>query len=111
MRAKRRPGLLAEQAPATVMMEACGTAHYWGRGHRAVLLSGNERRREAQCKRSLHGELIGPPSHGLKREVRAAWPAPQTLSLSVAKRARGGWVRGATARRAPRTRRLAHGGV
>src|SRR5262245_7851663 len=34
---------LAEQAPATVVMEACGTSHYWGReaearGHRAVLL-------------------------------------------------------------------------
>jgi transposase len=34
---------LAEQAPATVVMEACGTAHYWGReaearGHRVVLL-------------------------------------------------------------------------
>jgi len=34
---------LAQQAPATVVMEACGTAHYWGReaqacGHRVVLL-------------------------------------------------------------------------
>jgi transposase len=34
---------LAEQAPATVVMEACGTAHFWGReagahGHRVVLL-------------------------------------------------------------------------
>jgi transposase len=35
--------LLAEQAPATVVMEACGTVHFWGReaqarGHRVVLL-------------------------------------------------------------------------
>jgi transposase len=35
--------LLAERAPATVVMEACGTAHFWGReaearGHRVVLL-------------------------------------------------------------------------
>jgi hypothetical protein len=34
---------LAEQAPATVVMEACGTAHFWGReararGHRVVLI-------------------------------------------------------------------------
>ena len=34
---------LAERAPATVVMEACGTAHFWGReagarGHRVVLL-------------------------------------------------------------------------
>ena len=34
---------LAKRAPATVVMEACGTAHYWGRqaeagGHRVVLL-------------------------------------------------------------------------
>ena len=34
---------LTDQAPATVVMEACGTAHYWGReagarGHRVVLL-------------------------------------------------------------------------
>jgi transposase len=35
--------LLAERAPSTVVMEACGTAHFWGReaqarGHRVVLL-------------------------------------------------------------------------
>jgi transposase len=35
--------LLAERAPATVVMEACGTAHFWGReaearGHRVLLL-------------------------------------------------------------------------
>src|SRR5262245_50861736 len=34
---------LAEQAPATIVMEACGTSHHWGReaearGHRVVLL-------------------------------------------------------------------------
>ncbi len=34
---------LAERRPATVLMEACGSAHFWGRhaqasGHRAVLL-------------------------------------------------------------------------
>jgi transposase len=34
---------LSERAPATLVMEACGTAHYWGReagarGHRVVLL-------------------------------------------------------------------------
>jgi len=34
---------LAAQAPATIVMEACGTAHFWGReaqrlGHRVVLL-------------------------------------------------------------------------
>jgi len=35
--------LLAERAPSTVVMEACGTAHFWGRqaearGHPVVLL-------------------------------------------------------------------------
>jgi transposase len=35
--------LLAQQPAATVVMEACGSAHYWGRqlqamGHRVVLL-------------------------------------------------------------------------
>ena len=34
---------LGEQPPATILMEACGSAHYWGReaqtrGHRVVLL-------------------------------------------------------------------------
>ena len=34
---------LEDQAPATIVMEACGTAHFWGReaqrlGHRVVLL-------------------------------------------------------------------------
>ena len=33
----------ADQPPATVLLEACGSAHYWGRrlqalGHRVVLL-------------------------------------------------------------------------
>jgi transposase len=36
--------LLADRAPATIVMEACGTAHFWGReaearGHRVVLLT------------------------------------------------------------------------
>lgn len=40
---KRFARFLAEQAPATVIMEACGTAHYWGReamarGHEVRLL-------------------------------------------------------------------------
>src|SRR5262245_52678163 len=35
--------LLSQRAPSTVVMEACGTAHFWGReaearGHRVVLL-------------------------------------------------------------------------
>ena len=35
--------LLAQRAPSTVVMEACGTAHFWGReaqarGHQVVLL-------------------------------------------------------------------------
>ena len=36
-------GFLADRAPATILMEACGTAHFWGReaqarGHQVVLL-------------------------------------------------------------------------
>jgi len=36
----------ANRPPATVLMEACGTAHYWGRllrgwGHRVLLLPAN----------------------------------------------------------------------
>lgn len=33
---------VAERGPATIVMEACGSAHFWGRaeanGHRALLL-------------------------------------------------------------------------
>jgi transposase len=42
---------LAERAPATVVMEACGTAHFWGsRGRRARSSRGPS---PAACRASL----------------------------------------------------------
>ena len=49
---------LATRAPATVVMEACGMAHFWGRqavasGHRVVLLPPHAVRRTSRATRRI----------------------------------------------------------
>jgi transposase len=69
---------LAAQAPATVVMEACGTAHYWAReaharGHRAVLLPPHSVRPYV-----LRNKTDGADAKGLLEAVRneAIRPVP-----------------------------------
>jgi transposase len=61
---------LAERAPATVVMEACGTAHFWGReaearGHRVQLLPPHAVRPYV-----LRNKTDGADAQGLLEAVR-----------------------------------------
>ena len=61
---------LAAQAPATVVMETCGTAHYWAReaharGHRTVLLPPHSVRPYV-----LRNKIDGADARGLLEAVR-----------------------------------------
>ena len=61
---------LADQAPATIVMEACGTAHFWGReadacGHRVVLLPPHAMRPYV-----LRNKTDGADAKGLLEAVR-----------------------------------------
>jgi transposase len=98
---------LAEQAPATVVMEACGTAHFWGReararGHRVVLIPPHAVRPYvlrnktdgADAKgllEALRNEAIRPvPVKSIDQHVlaslhrlRSAWMATRTARLNT----------------------------
>jgi transposase len=98
---------LAERAPATVVMEACGTAHYWGReaearGHRVVLLPPHAVRpyvlrnktdgADAQALlEAVRNEAIRPvpvksvDQHGLGalHRLRSTWMATRTARLNA----------------------------
>jgi transposase len=98
---------LAEQAPATVVMEACGTAHFWGReararGHRVVLIPPHAVRpyvlrnktdgADAQgLLEALRNEAIRPvPVKSIDQHVlaslhrlRSAWMATRTARLNT----------------------------
>jgi transposase len=95
---------LAEQAPATVVMEACGTAHFWGReakarGHRVVLLPPHAVRPYV-----LRNKTDGADAKGLLEAVRNAElrPVPvKTLDqhlLATLHRLRSAWMATRTAR-------------
>jgi transposase len=98
---------LAERAPATVVMEACGTAHFWGReaqarGHRVVLLPPHAVRPYvprnktdgADAKGLLEAlrndELRPVPVKSIDQHVlaslhrtRSAWMATRTARLNI----------------------------
>jgi transposase len=98
---------LAEQAPATVVMEACGTGHFWGReaqarGHRVVLLPPHAVRPYVPRNKTdgadakglleaLRNEEIRPvPVKSVDQQVlaalhrmRSAWMATRTARLNT----------------------------
>ena len=95
---------LAEQAPATVVMEACGTAHYWGReagarGHRVVLLPPHAVRPYV-----LRNKTDGADAKGLLEALRndAVRPVPvksvDQHVLAGLHRLRSAWMATRTAR-------------
>jgi len=95
---------LAAQAPATVVMEACGTAHYWAReayarGHRAVLLPPHSVRPYV-----LRNKTDGADAKGLLEAVRneAIRPVPvksvDQHVLAGLHRMRSAWMATRTAR-------------
>lgn len=95
---------LAEHAPATVLMEACGTSHYWGReaqahGHRVVLLPPHAVRPYV-----LRDKTDGTDAKALleARRNEAIHPVPvksvDQHALTVLHRLRSNWMRTRTAR-------------
>jgi len=98
---------LSERAPATLVMEACGTAHYWGReagarGHQVVLLPPHvvrpyvtrNKTDGADAKgllEALRNEAIRPvPVKSVEQQVlsglhrvRSAWMATRTARLNT----------------------------
>jgi transposase len=107
---RRRPSrgqfsrFLAEQAPATVVMEACGTAHYWGReagarGHRVVLLPPHAVRPYV-----LRNKTDGADAKGLLEAIRNDGVRPVPVKsvdqhvLAGLHRLRSAWMATRTAR-------------
>lgn len=95
---------LAERAPATIVMEACGTAHFWGReadarGHRVVLLPPHAVRPYV-----LRNKTDGADAKGLLEAARneAIRPVPvksvDQHVLASLHRMRSAWMATRTAR-------------
>jgi transposase len=95
---------VAERAPATMVMEACGTAHFWGRqaearGHRVLLLPPHAVRPYV-----LRNKTDGADAKGLLEAVRneAVHPVPvksvDQHVLASLHRMRSSWMATRTAR-------------
>jgi transposase len=95
---------LAEQAPATVVMEACGTAHFWGReaearGHQVVLIPPHAVRPYV-----LRNKTDGADAKGLLEALRNEAVRPVPLKsvdqhvLASLHRLRSAWMATRTAR-------------
>jgi transposase len=95
---------LAEQAPATVVMEACGTAHFWGReagarGHHVVLLPPHTVRPYV-----LRNKTDGADAKGLLEALRNDDVRPVPVKsvdqhvLAALHRLRSAWMATRTAR-------------
>lgn len=95
---------LAEQAPSTVVMEACGTAHFWGReagahGHRVVLVPPHAVRPYV-----LRNKTDGADAKGLLEAVRNEQVRPVPVKsrdqhvLGSLHRLRSAWTATRTAR-------------
>jgi transposase len=96
--------LLAQQPAATVVMEACGSAHYWGRqiqalGHRVVLLPPHHVRPYIQRNKTDRSDAKGILEASRNEDIR---PVPvKTVAqqvLTSLHRLRSGWMLERTAR-------------
>jgi transposase len=95
---------VAQLPPAVCILEACGTAHHWGRkirqlGHAVVLLSPHLVRpyvRRNKTDRTDAVALVEAYRHGTIRPVPIKTPEQQLLTSLH--RLRAGWVRQRTAR-------------
>lgn len=94
----------AQLAPAVVIMEACGTCHFWARklrelGHAVVLLPPDQVRpfvRRNKIDRSDAKALVEAYRHGELRPVPVKTPEQQLLTSLH--RMRAGWMAERTAR-------------
>lgn len=95
---------LAEQAPGTVVMEACGMAHYWGReaqarGHRVRLLPPRDVRPYVRGNKTDRSDATGLLEANRNEAIR---PVPvkcvEQHALTGLHRLRSSWVAARTAR-------------
>lgn len=101
---KRFSHLLAEHAPATVVMEACGMAHYWGReaqarGHQVRLLPPRDVRPYVRGNKTDRSDATGLLEANRNEAIR---PVPvksvEQHALVGLHRMRSSWVATRTAR-------------
>jgi len=95
---------LAAQAPATIVMEACGTAHFWGRtaqsyGHRVVLLPPHAVRPYV-LRNKTDGADARALLEALRNDALCAVPVKSVDQhvLAALHRMRSGWMATRTAR-------------
>lgn len=96
--------MLAQLPPATIVMEACGSAHFWGRraqslGHRAELLPAHSVRPYVRRNKTDRTDTKGLLEAHRNDEIR---PVPvksvPQQTLASLHRLRSGWLRARTAR-------------
>lgn len=101
---RRFARFLAEQAPGTVVMEACGMAHYWGReaqarGHSVRLLPPRDVRPYVQGNKTDRSDAKGLLEANRNEEIR---PVPvksvEQQALASLHRMRSTWVATRTSR-------------
>ncbi|MDH3846070.1 MAG: IS110 family transposase [Myxococcales bacterium] len=101
---RRFERFLALQAPATIVMEACGTAHYWGRraqagGHRVRLLPARDVARYVKGNKTDRSDVKGILEADRNEDVR---PVPiksvEQQALMSLHRMRSTWVATRTSR-------------
>jgi transposase len=97
-------GFFAQQPAATVVMEACGSAHYWGRrieqlGHRVLLLPPHHVRPYVRRNKTDRADAKGILEASRNEEIH---PVPvKTVAqqvLTTLHRLRSGWIAERTAR-------------
>lgn len=98
------PLALAQLPPATVVMEACGSAHYWARhiqslGHKAVLLSPHAVRPYVRRNKTDRTDTKGMLEAFRNEEIRPV-PVKSVAQQTLASlhRIRSGWLAERTAR-------------
>lgn len=103
----RRPELLsflAQQGQATVVMEACGTAHHWGReieklGHKVALLPPHQVRPYVRRNKTDRNDAKGILEAYRNEDIRRVPVKTVTQqALTALHRLRSGWMGERTAR-------------
>ena len=97
-------GFFANRPPATVLMEACGTAHYWGRllrrfGHRVLLLPAQHVcRYRLRDKTDAADTLALLEAHRNQKIVPVPVKELPQQAIAALHRIRSGWIATRTAR-------------
>jgi transposase len=98
------PRFMGKQSPATVLMEACGSAHYWGRefqrlGHQVRLLPAHDVARYRQGNKTDAADTKAILEAGRNEKIRAVpVKSIDQQALTALHRLRSRWMATRTAR-------------